>query len=117
MRPRRKFSKDFKMRAIRRLESGQSLVEVARALKLWPSELRRWRCEADQYGSRAFPAVRKKSAERRLIAELERKLGEQLLEIDLLKSTLRLVREKGMLRVRGSRRKSTGRSKKKRLAA
>ena len=39
MKSRRKFTKEFKQTAVRRLNSGQSVAEVARALEVHPSEL------------------------------------------------------------------------------
>ena len=41
MQPRRKFTKEFKQTAVRRLESGQSVAAVARALEVHPSDLHR----------------------------------------------------------------------------
>lgn len=54
MMARRKFSKEFKVAAIRRLQSGQTAAEVARALEVHPSELHRWRHELDEHGEGAF---------------------------------------------------------------
>jgi transposase-like protein len=41
MKSRRKFGKDFKQTAVSRLNSGQSVAEVARALEVHPSDLHR----------------------------------------------------------------------------
>jgi transposase-like protein len=43
--PRRKFSKEFKEAAVRRLELGASVTEVARAVEVIPNLLHRWRQE------------------------------------------------------------------------
>ena len=82
MKSRRKFTKEFKLTAIRRLQSGQSVAEVARALEVHPSELHRWRRELEDHGERAFSGVGQKRAEDSRVAELERKDGQQALEID-----------------------------------
>ena len=52
MKPRRTFRKEFKQTAVRRLESGQNLAEVARALEVHPSDLYRWRRELQEHGER-----------------------------------------------------------------
>jgi len=39
MKSRRKFTKEFELTAIRRLQSGQSAAEVARALEVNPTDL------------------------------------------------------------------------------
>ena len=54
MKSRRKFTKEFKQTAVRRLKSGQSVAEVARALEVHPSDLHRWRRELQEHGERAF---------------------------------------------------------------
>jgi transposase-like protein len=53
MMARRKFSKEFKIAAIRRLRGGQSAAEVARALEVHPTDLYRWRHELDEHGEHA----------------------------------------------------------------
>ena len=113
MKSRRKFSKEFKQTAIRRLESGQSVAEVARALEVNPSELHRWRRELQEYGERAFSGVGKARAEESRVAELERKVGQQAMEIDFLKRALQHVEEQRLLRALNNGAPSTSRSKKK----
>ena len=51
---RRKFTKEFKEEAVRRLELGASLAEVARACEVNPNVLHRWRRELRDYGIKAF---------------------------------------------------------------
>ena len=75
MKSRRKLTKEFKQTAVRWLESGQSVAEVARALEVHPSDLHRWRHEMQEHGDRAFSGVGKKRAEESRVAELERKVA------------------------------------------
>ena len=113
MMSRRKFSREFKLAVIRRLESGQSAAEVARALEVHPTDLYRWRHELDEHGERAFQGVGKKRAEEDKVAELERKIGQQTLEIDFLKRALQHVEEQRLLRALTTGATSTSKSKKK----
>jgi len=117
MMTRRKFSKEFKLEAVRQLETGQSGAEVARALEVHPTELRRWRRELEEEGARAFPGVGRKRVEESRIAELERKIGQQTLEIDFLKRALQHVEEQRRLRALDGGAASISRSKKKSAAA
>ena len=94
---RRKFTKEFKLAAVRRLETGASMAEVARACEVNPNVLHRWRREFRNGVDRAFPGVGKKKAEESQLAELERKIGQQTLEIDFLKRVLQRVEEARML--------------------
>jgi transposase len=113
MKSRRKFTKEFKQTAVRRLNSGQSIAEVARALEVNPSELHRWRRELHEHGEHAFSGVGKKRAEESRVAELERKVGQQAMEIDFLKRALQHVEEQRLLRALNNGAPSTGRWRKK----
>ena len=113
MKARRKFSKEFKQTAVRRLESGQSVAEVARALEVHPSDLQRWRRELRDHGERAFSGAGKKRAEESRVAELERKVGRQALEIDFLRRCLQHVEEQRKLQALNIRSSSTRTSKRK----
>jgi transposase len=98
---------------VRRLNCGQNVAEVARALEVHPSELHRWRRELQEHGERAFSGVGKKRAEESQVAELERKVGRQAMEIDFLKRALQHVEEQRLLRALNNGAPSTGRSRKK----
>ena len=113
MKSRRKFTKEFKLTAIRRLQSGQSAAEVARALEVNRTDLYRGRRELDQHGDRAFSGLGNKRAEESRGAERERKVGRQAWEIDFLKRALQHVEEQRLLRALNSGAPSTNRSKKK----
>jgi transposase-like protein len=51
---RRKFTREVKEAAVRRLELGASVGEVARACEVNPNVLHRWRREVREFGGRAF---------------------------------------------------------------
>src|SRR5207248_10569149 len=51
---RRQFTKEFKEAAVRRLELGASLAEVARACEVNPNVLHRWKRELQEHGVKAF---------------------------------------------------------------
>ena len=112
MQSRRKFTKEFKQTAVRRLESGQSVAEVARALEVHPGDLHRWRRELQEHGERAFRGAGKKRAEEFRLAELERMVGKQAMEIDFLRA-LQHVEEQRRLRALNNGALSTSRSRKK----
>ena len=83
---RRQFTKEFKLAAVRRLEQGVSIAEAARALEVNPNVLHRWRREFRQGPGNVFPGHGKQRWSESRIAELERKVGQQTLEIDFLKA-------------------------------
>ena len=110
---RRKFTKEFKQEAVRRLGLGVSMAEVARACEVNPNVLHRWRREIRQGPGNAFPGHGKQRWADGRIAELERKIGQQALEIDFLKGCLQRIEEQRMLQALTGNPRSTGRSKKK----
>ena len=110
---RRKFTKEFKLAAVRRLETGASIAEVSRACEVNANVLHRWRREFRDGVDRAFPGLGKKKAEESHVAELERKIGQQTLEIDFLKRVLQRVEEARMLQALQATAPSTSRSTKK----
>ena len=48
---RRKFTREFKEAAVRRLELGASVAEVSRACEVNPNVLHRWRRELREFGA------------------------------------------------------------------
>ncbi len=110
---RRMFTREFKLAAVQRLEQGVSLGEVARALEVNPNVLHRWRREFRQGPGNAFPGNGQRRWSEGRIAELERKIGQQALEIDFLKGCLQRIEEQRMLQALTGNPRSTARSKKK----
>jgi transposase len=110
---RRMFTKEFKLAAVRRLEQGVSMGEVARAVEVNPNVLHRWRRELRQGPGNVFPGNGKQRWSEGRIADLERKIGQQALEIDFLKGCLQRIEEQRMLQAVTGNPRSTGRSKKK----
>jgi len=94
---RRTFTKEFKEGAVRRLELGASVAEVARACEVNPNVLHRWRRELREYAAKAFPGEGRCRTEESRIAELERKVGRQAMEIDFLRRCLQRVEEQRRL--------------------
>jgi transposase len=110
---RRLFTKEFKLAAVRRLEQGTSISEIARGLEVNPNVLHRWRREFRQGPGNAFPGNGKQRWAEGRMAELERKVGQQTLEIDFLKGCLQRIEEQRMLQVLNGNPPSSRRSKKK----
>ena len=109
---RRQFTQEFKLAAVRRLEQGVSVGEVARGLEVKPNVLHRWRREFRHGPGNAFPGNGKPRWSEGQIAELERKIGQQALEIDFLEGCLQRIEQQRMLQALTGNPPSVGRSKK-----
>ncbi len=110
---RRQFTKEFKLAAVRRLEQGVSMGEAARAFEVSPNVLHRWRREFRQAPGNAFPGNGNPRWSDGKISELERKVGQQAMEIDFLKGCLQRIEEQRRLQALTGNPPSAGRSKKK----
>ena len=111
---RRTFTREMKLAAVQRLETGAGIAEVARAFEVNPNVLHRWRREFRHGPGNAFPGLGKKRWDDTQQAKLERKIGQQTLEIDFLKGCLQRIEEQRMLQALTGKPRSTGTSKRKR---
>jgi transposase len=104
---RRRFSRDFKVRAVRRVLKGEATAVVAADLGVSYQLVRRWKkivlekgedhlYEVGRAQQWARPSVKKggdETAQQGRIAELERLVGRQQMEIRFLGRALRRVEE------------------------
>jgi transposase len=94
--PRQQYSRELKVAVMREIDSGKGIAEVARMYQLSPKRLETWKGEWRAKGELAFPGKSARPQTRldaELIAELERKIGQQTMEIDFLKKALRRFRD------------------------
>lgn len=111
---RRQFTKEFKLAAIKRLEQGVPVGEVARAVEVNANVLHRWRREFREGPGNVFPGNGQRRWSESRVAELERKVGQQALEIDFLKGCLQRIEEQRMLQALTGKPLSTSKSRSKR---
>jgi hypothetical protein len=80
---RRQFPRAFKMSALKRLETGDSVGDVARSCKIDANVLRRWQRSYERAPEFAFPGPGRRPRETG-IAELRRRIERHAREIDHL---------------------------------
>jgi transposase len=95
---RRIYSRDLKIAAMREIDGGRRIGEVARHLEVSPKLLERWRGEWQAQGALAFPGIGRRGlspalTEQQRIGELERKIGQLTMENDFLKKALEHFRD------------------------
>ena len=104
---RRVFHREVKLSAVRRLMAGESAPKIAQELQIGPSHLSRWWANYRRYGAEGLrPAHRPRKMDaaklepmsaavlagaQQRIRELERKVGQQQLELDFFQKALRRV--------------------------
>jgi transposase len=94
--PRQQYSRESKIVAMREIESGKGMAEVAECFRSVPNGWRRGKASGGQKVSWLFPAMvaaRSRNWMPNQIAQLERKIGQQAMEIEFLKKALRRFRE------------------------
>jgi transposase-like protein len=90
---RRKFTREFKVAAVKRLQSGYSASRLARELEVNANQLHMWKRQFEERPNSAFSGEGRRRSEETQVAELERKIGQQAMEIDFFKGCLRQIEE------------------------
>jgi transposase len=85
---RRIFTKDFKQQVLREVQAGKPIAQAAREHDLHPNLIAKWRKLHEQYQGQAFQGNGHAYTQDAKIAELERLIGQQTVEISLLKKVL-----------------------------
>ena len=92
MAKRRAFTPEFKAQVALEVISGsQSAAEVCRQHSLKPQLLSRWKAEFIDNAARVFQSDEQRSQEQARIADMERLVGRQTLELEILKKTSRVL--------------------------
>jgi transposase-like protein len=86
---------------------------IARGLEVDPNVLHRWQREFRKAPGNAFPGQGRQRWSEGKIAELERKVGQQAMEIDFLRACLQRIEEERMLQAAAGNPRSTAKSAKK----
>ncbi len=106
----RTFSREFKLSAVHRMLSGENVSWLARELRVLRKDLYKWRDSFRVHGpeglrgrgrprkssqltaAAAVPVADELTRARQGMAELERKIGQQQVELDFFRQALRQVR-------------------------
>lgn len=85
---RRRFTPEFKARAILEVISGvKTTAEASREYQLKPPVLSKWKSEFLENAARVFESDEQRSEEWARIAELERLVGRLTMELEIAKKT------------------------------
>ena len=90
---RRTFTREFKVAAVKRLQSGVPVGRVARELQINPNQLHLWKRPLSENPNSAFSGQGQPRGEETTVAELERKIGQQAMEIDFSITCLRQIED------------------------
>jgi len=85
---RRQFTREFKLQVVHEVQAGKTLAQAAREYELHASTIMEWRRNHEKYAERAFQGNGRSYTDEAKIAELERMVGQQAMEIALLKKAL-----------------------------
>jgi transposase len=91
---RRTFTEEFKLAAVRRLHAGIPIRELSGELEVSRNMLYRWAREFRKAPGEAYVGNGQPHWPEGRVADLERKIGQQALEIDYLKKCLQRVEDK-----------------------
>ena len=82
---RRQFTREFKIQLLAQWQAGRTVAQLARENNISPVQIYQWEKQHKQYGDNAFAGNGHAYTDEARIADLERKVGQQALEIDFLK--------------------------------
>ena len=85
---RRIFTREFKQQILREVQAGKPIAQAAREHDLHPNLIGKWQRLHEQYAQDAFQGHGHAYTQEAKIAELERLIGQQTIEISLLKKVL-----------------------------
>ena len=85
---RRIFTKEFKQQILREVHAGKSIARAARENEIHPNLIGKWQKLNEQYAQDAFQGNGHAYTQEAKIAELERLIGQQTVEISFLKKVL-----------------------------
>jgi transposase len=86
--PRRKFTREFKLAVLREIDAGKPIAQASREHEIHPTMIGQWRKMRAKYAERAFAGNGRTYKDEARVAELERKIGQLTMENDLLKKAL-----------------------------
>ena len=87
----RSFSTEFKETVVLRLEAGERIAAVAEELKIRRKLLYEWRAAYLRLGKSGLNRKRGRKPGGARVAELERKIGKQQMDLDFFREALRLI--------------------------
>lgn len=82
---RRRFTREFKLEAVRQLQSGSRLADVARALGVHPQVIRRWQEQVKVDPATAFPGNGRVARDEDELQRLRKEVVQLRAERDFLK--------------------------------
>ena len=91
---RRTFTEEFKLAAVHRLQAGIPIRELSGELEVSRNMLYRWAREFRKAPGETFPGNGQPHSPEGRVADLERKIGQQALEIEFLKKCLQRIEDK-----------------------
>lgn len=89
---RRTYSREFKLQVFGEADAGVPVAELCRRYELASGMIAKWRRQLKNSPSNPFPGKGSRSTDQAKIAEMERLIGRQAMEIDFLKNALKRLK-------------------------
>lgn len=90
---RRTYSREFKLQVVGEADASVPVAELCRRYELSSGMIAKWRRQLKNFTSNPFPGKGSRNTDKAKIAEMERLIGRQAIEIDFLKNALRRLKE------------------------
>lgn len=92
---RRSYTDEFKLQVIKEAEAGVPMAELTRKYEIGTGMVSKWRRQYKADRKNPFPGKGSRNTDKARIAQLERIIGRQTIEIEFLKNLSRRLKENG----------------------
>lgn len=89
---KRFYSPEFKLQVIEEANSGIPIAELCRRYEITSGMLYKWKRQFKENKNNPFPGKGSRNTEKAKMAQMERIIGRQAIEIDFLKNALRRLK-------------------------
>jgi len=92
MAKKRMFSPEFKLQVLEEAEAGVPVAELCRRYELTSGMIYKWKRQFKENRENPFPGKGSRNTEKARVAQMERLIGRQAMEIDFLKNALKRLK-------------------------
>lgn len=89
------YTQEFKLQVLREADAGVPVAELTRKYEIGTGMIGKWRRKLRQQPSNPFPGKGSRGTDKAKMAELERIIGRQTIQIEFLKNLNDRLRESG----------------------
>lgn len=92
---KKNYTQEFKLQVLREADAGVSVAELTRKYEVGAGTIYKWRRKLKSAPKRPFPGKGSRDTDKAKVAQLERIIGRQAIQIEFLKNLNERLKESG----------------------